>query len=341
MKKTYKVKLKTKSEKIQTLLKRSSGAYRKMYNIATEFQLNAALLGGSLKKFYSGHEVLEYLNKSKNLSLDFLKDLDKGIYIAAVYASSKAFFHKFDFHIENVPFLSRKRTKPKFKTYGNVKVTQDSIILPKIGKISLWERGRIPLGKRYSNVTVSFDGNDWFISMDVEEPLPKVNLTETIISLDFTNDGDFILNNKVISSPAKLSTYTKEELKLKKAIKKLKRQTKANTKIGANGCRIPVTTKNMQKTQKFVDKKRVRLYNMKKDYFFKVVNGVAITKPKELHILSNSSIRAYRNGYLSRAQRRGGTADFLRMMIKKLENMGTRVLKDVGIHELPALSPRL
>lgn len=340
MKKTYKVRLKTKSQRIQNLLKRCAGAYRKSYNMATELQFNAALLRGSLRRFLSGTQILQYLNMSK-CTYNFLNDLDKGIFTAAVFASSKAFTHKFDFHIENIPFLSRKKSNLKFKTVGNVRITPDSVILPKIGKISLCERGRIPAAKRYSNVTISYDGNNWFISLEVEENLPEETLSDNIVTLDFTNSGDFLLNGKLLPSPVKSGRYTKEERKLRKAMKKLKRQTLANTKMRASGRRVSVTTKNMKKTQKLVDKKRVRLYNMRKDCFFKVVNGVAITKPKELHILSNSSLRAQRNNLSSRAQLRGGSADFLRMMSKRLGIIGTRVLRHVSTSEFPPLSPRL
>lgn len=340
MKKTYKVQLNIKSKRIQTLLRRCAGAYRKSYNIATEFQFNATLLRGSLQRFLSGTQVLQYLSKFKD-SYSFLKDLDKGIYTAAVFAAVKAFNHKFDFHIENIPFLSRKKSKILFKTVGNVRVTPEAVILPKVGRISLCERGRIPSAKRYSNVTISFDGNHWFISLEVEERLPQMELSEEVVTLDFTNSGDFLLNGELLPSPVKSSRYTREERKLKKAMKKLKRQTITNTKTRASGRNVVVTTKNMKKTQKFVDKKRVRLYNMRKDCLFKVVNGVAITKPKELHILSNSSLRAQRNNLMSRAQLRGGSADFLRMMSKRLGIIGTRVLRHVSAEEFPQLSPRL
>ena len=116
MKKTYKVQLNIKSKRIQTLLRRCAGAYRKSYNIATEFQFNATLLRGSLQRFLSGTQVLQYLSKFKD-SYSFLKDLDKGIYTAAVFAAVKAFNHKFDFHIENIPFLSRKKSKILLKLW--------------------------------------------------------------------------------------------------------------------------------------------------------------------------------------------------------------------------------
>ena len=334
MKKTYKVKLKTRSRNIQNLLKRTSGAYRRLYNLSIEFQFNAALLRGSLNPFLSGSQVLKYMEPSKR-KYTFLDELDKGIFAAAIHASTKAFVHKFDYHIENIPFLSRKKTLPKFKTIGNVRVTQDSVILPKIGRIPLYERGRIPLNKRYSNVTISNDGNDWFISLEIEENTEKETLTDNIITLDVTNDGNFILNGDAIQSPTKSKNYTNEEIKLKRALKKLKRQTKTNSKINTGGHLIPVTTRNMVKTVKRVDKIKNRLYNIRKDLFFKVVNGVAITKPKELHILSNSSLRATRNNCLSRAQRRGGTADFLNMMRKKMEILGVRVLRHVSTDEFP------
>ena len=339
MKKSYKTKLKIKSNKTLEFLKRSAGTYRKVYNYCTEVQLKVALEVGPKNYHLSGTKLLSCMSKAKS-SFPYIKELDQGVFYAAIFSSTNAFRHKFDFHLDSIPFLSRKKTQPKFKTKGNVRVTQDSIIVPKLGKISLWERGRIPLGKKYSNVTFSFDGNDWFVSLEVEEEPPKVELTDAVVSLDFTNSGDFVLNGELIESPTKSKKYTSEEIKLKKALKKLKRQTKTNCKQTLRGS-IPVTTRNMKKTRKLVDKKRNKLYNMRKDCFFKVVNEVARTKPKELHILSNSSIRATRNGYVSRAQRRGGPADFLRMMSKRLGIMGTRVLRHASIEEFPLLSPRL
>ena len=340
MKRTYRVKLKTRSKRVQDLLKRCAGVYRKSFNITSEFQFEATLLRGSLRKFLSGAQTYEALEVSK-YTFSFLENFDKGIYKAAVFDSAKAFKRNFDFHVQNIPFLSRKKTTPYFRTFGNVRITDDAITLPKVGRIPLYERGRIPLAKKYSNISFSFDGNNWFISVDVEEPSVKVELTEQIVTLDFTKDGSPVINGKVKKSIVNSREYTKEERKLRRALKKLKRQTTMNAKSHVSGRLIPVTTRNMKKTQRLVDKKRVRLYNMRKDYFFKVVNEVAITKPKELHILSNSSIRAQRGGYLSRAQRIGGSADFLRMMSKRLGIMGTRVLRHVSTSEFPKALPRL
>ena len=263
---------------------------------------------------------------TKDKNFPALKDVDGGILYAATATASNAFRKKFDYHTSSIPYMSRKKNHMKFKTKGNVRVLEDRIIIPKVGEVKIYEKNYIPINKPLHNMTFTHDGNYWYMSVEVDEDYQKEELTGAPVSLDFDNLGNIVINGRSIGNPTKSKRYLKVQRRFKKLKQKLKRQTITNAKQRFYANPVPVTTRNMIKTKRELDKVSNKLYNIKRDTYKKIVCEVARTKPKELHILSNSSIRKYRNNYLSRNLREIGAKELLNMMRKKLELIGADVL---------------
>lgn len=322
--KSYKVKLNIKSNALKSLFKKMSGLYRKIYNLSLELQYYRFVV--NRKNKYIGYNSLrKVMDVCKDEQFPFLKEVDGGVYYAAIATATNAFKYAFNYHVDTIPYLSRKKDIMKFKTKGNIRIYNDCLILPKIGKVKLQEKGRIPLGKKYHNITFTNEGDGWFVSLEVEEEHIKPELTGAPVSLDFTKDGDILLNNSLINSPTKSKNYQKVQRRFKKLSKKLRRQTKANLKKVSPTRSVPVTTRNMKKTKGILDKLKKILYNVCNDAYKKLVCDVARTKPREIRILSNSSVRQTRNGYLTRKMREADSRSLLNMMRKKMGLIGADV----------------
>lgn len=328
VKKSYKVKLKVNTNTLQTSFKKMAGLYRSLYNQALDYQffrVGYYVWQPSLQ-FMSYNRLLKAMLGTKDKNFPALKEVDGGILYAATSTASNAFRKSFDYHTSSIPYMSRKKGHMKFKTKGNIKILEDRVVIPKIGEVKFYEKNYIPINKSLHNVTFIHDGNDWFLSVEVDEDYKKEELTGAPVSLDFDKLGNIILNGKSIGNPTKSKRYLKVQRRFKKLKQKLKRQTKTNAKQRFYANPIPVTTRNMIKTKKLLDKTSTKLYNIKRDTYRKIVCEVARTKPKELHILNKSSIRKYRNNYLSRTLREMGAKELLNMMRKKLELIGADVL---------------
>ena len=324
MKKSYKVKLNIKSKHLLSLFKKMSGLYRKIYNLAMEFQYYRYIV--NRKNRYVGYNLLrKAMDVCKEEQFPFLHNVDGGIYYAAIATATNAFKYAFKYNVDTIPYLSRKKDQMKFKTKGNVRIYNDCLIIPKIGKVKFQEKGRIPLDKKYHNITFINDGDGWFVTLEIEEEHAKPKLTGAPVSLDFTKDGDILLNNTLINSPTKSKKYLKVQRRFKKLSKKLKRQTKSNLKKVSPTRSIPVTTRNMKKVRSKLDKLKKTLYNVCKDAYKKLVSDVARTKPREVHFLDNSSVRQTRNGYLTRKMREADSRSLINMMRKKIGLIGADV----------------
>lgn len=330
--KSYKVKLKVKSEALRKTLKKTAGLYRTIYNLSLEFLYHRFIVNRN-NRYVGSNKLRNSMSICKDGgAFPHLKEVDGGIYYAATTTATNAFRMGFNYHVDTIPFMSRKKGQMKFKTKGNVRVFHDYIVIPKIGKVKLWEKGRIPIGKKYKNITFIHDGNDWFITLEVEEAYKKEELSEGSVTLDFTQDGDIILNNEIIQNPTKSEEYLKTQRRLKRLTKKLKRQTKQNTIKLSETRAIPRTTRNMIKTKRKLDKLKNKLYNKRKDAYSKLVCEVARTKSREFRILPKSLIRTDRNAYLTRQMREADSKSLLNMMKKRMELIGANIVYLDSVH---------
>ena len=324
MKKSYKVKLNIKSEHLKSLFKKMSGLYRKIYNTALDFQYYR-YIANRKNRYVSYNTLRKAIDYCKEEQFPYLQSVDGGIYYAAIATATNAFRYAFKYNVDTIPFLSRKKDIMKFKTKGNVRVYNDYLVIPKIGKVKLQEKSRIPLNRKYYNITFTNEGDGWFVSLEVDEDYQQPKLTGAPIFIDFTNDGNIKINEHVIESSVKTQKYIKTQRKLKKLAKKLKRQTTQNLKEVSPTRSIPVTTRNMIKTRQKLDINKKILYNIRNDIFKKLVCDVARTKPREVHILCKSSVRRTRNGYLTRKMREADCKRLLNMMRKKMELIGANI----------------
>ena len=206
-----------------------------------------------------------------------------------------------------------------------VKVFYDYITIPKLGKVKVFEKGYIPQGKNYSNITFSHDGKDWWISLDIEEEGTKEVLDGKSLYVDFSNGGLFV-NGTLLDNPVNNENYKRAEKRKRKLEKKLRRQSIANIQPTVK-CLKTRTSKNMMKIRRALSVVKNKLENIRKDSFKKQVSTVARTKPKKLYCLSSESIKKVRSSGLTRTMRENHTLDFFNTLLKKVELIGTEVVR--------------
>ena len=327
----YKSRLNT-SKQVEDKLKAMAGTYRKIFNSAMDKQWDILALSRGESKYITGTQLMNDLKKVRRKEFPFLKKMDGGILTSAAFRANESFRRWFDNYtpesFRRPRFLSRKKDLMSFKTEGNVRIFDKYIEVPKLGKIKLFEKGYFPQNETISNVTFSYDGNNWWLSLEVrgkDKTTSNADYTGEA-TLDMSIDGDIILNGKVLPSPVSTQTYKRAEKKKKALERKLKRQSLANITVNDKGCRKTRTTRNMMKTRKQLAKVTGRLENIRKDGFKKQACEVARTKLQKLHCLSSLSIKQNRQGGLTRAAREKHSLDFLNVIRKRVELVGTEIL---------------
>ena len=268
--------------------------------------------------------------------LPYLNEFDKGVFRAASMAANKAFVSNYKKYLRTLgysgltKYKSRKKGKLSFKTLGQVKVFYDYITLPKFGKVKLFEKGYIPQGKKYSNFTFSYDGVDWWMSVDVTDesaqPVAEERTGEDIF-FDFDRKGNLCINGEKKYNNIVLSDrYQRHVVRYKKLAKKLRRQTQSSMHWSKRHFkRVSLTTRNILKTKKSMSKISNHLTNMKKDYFRKVVNELARLKPNKVLTLPNNVIRVLKNNFLTRFFRESSIKEFFNILINKFKSIGIEV----------------
>ena len=328
--KYFKTKLNT-NKKTEALLKAFAGTYRKIWNTSMLKQWDILAFSKGVNPYLTGTELMNVLKGMIKKSFPYLKKMDGGLLTSAAFRSNESFRRWFDtytFESERNPkFLSRKKDNMSFKTSGNVRVFYDYIEVPKLGKIKLFEKGYIPQGKTYSNITFSHDGVNWWLSLEIREDKDayKVEDLKDEATLSFDKEGDIYLNNTLLSTAVTSETYKKVERRKRSLEKKLKRQSLSNM-VKVKGGKKTRTSKNMVKTRQLIAKIKARLEALRKDSFKKNVNEVAKTKLQQLYLPSSTTISQKLQGGLSRVMREKHTLEFLNMIRKKVELMGTEVV---------------
>ena len=333
MAKSYRTKLHITSKKLEEALKSYAGTYRKIYNTSIDLQQEWLNYSRNPKHFFlPSEQIINVLRIKRNDYFPFIKGMDGGM-IAAAALRSKDHFKRWwetlsPFSTYRFPkYKSRKKDNMSFKTCGKVKVFYDHISVPKLGDIKLYEKGYIPQGKRYSNITFSHDGSDWWISLTVrDEKEIREELTGKSVYVDFTNEGSLVINGEVIERANDKENYKRLSTKKKSLEKKLKRQSLANMVRSGHGMKTR-TTRNMLKTKKLITAIKTKLEDIKKDSFKKQASIVARTKPKKLYCLSSNSISKQRQGGLTRAMRESSTLQFFNTIVRKAEAIGTQIVR--------------
>ena len=317
--KTFKIKLKL-NNKQRTRLFKNASVSRFAYNLTIELQEENYKKGN---KFLSDSEVRKIITTRKKDDLAWLYDYNCDIVKQAVKDACKAYKKFFNKKAKKPKFKSAKLTKPSFYVDGwKLKIENGYVKIPLCTKIKLYEKDYIPEGLNYQNPRITFDGINWWLSAGLPTEIEQYELTDEIIGIDLgLKELATCSNGMVFHNVAK----SKEYQKVNKSLKQKQKQISRKYEMNKQGNKF-IKTSNIKKLERKIQKKRIRLQNIKKDYFHKSSTALVRTKPKAI-VLEDLNVAGMRkNKHLSHSLQETSISTFKQMLISKAESHGIEVV---------------
>ena len=311
--KAFKTELKP-NNKQKTLFTKHAGCSRFVYNWA---------LGLLIEDYESGRKEIEptkftlisLLNKRKHTEFPWMREVSadtQDFTLGNLETAFKRFF-------KNIKNKKAKAGFPRFKKRGkrdsfslkqSITVENNRIKLPRIGWVRLKRHDYIPLGKPKS-VTISLKAGRWFISVLYEFTPVKQEYNDDILGVDLgiknlatCSDGTVFKNNE------RIKYYEKQKDQLQR---KLKRQKK-----GSN---------SSKRTLLLLQKKYVKIANIRKDLLHKTTSHLVRTKPHGTIVLEDLHVKGMmKNHCLAGSLSRVSLGEFRRQVEYKSKWYGKTVI---------------
>jgi putative transposase len=208
-------------------------------------------------------------------------------------------------------FKTRKKGLGSFRLTGRIVVSEKAIVLPRLGRLRLKERGYLPTGAdvQILSATVSEQAGRWYVSVQVEEEQavpsnsgPVVGIDLGITHLATLSDGEVIPNPR----------------HLKRRLKKLKRLQRVVSRRQKGG-------KNRKKAVRRLAKLHRQIKNQRHNTLHQVTTRLAKTKSvlvvEDLNVLG-----MLKNHHLAQAIGDVGFSEFKRQLLYKASWYGSRVI---------------
>ncbi|RTK96782.1 MAG: transposase [Neisseriaceae bacterium] len=206
-------------------------------------------------------------------------------------------------------FKSKKNGLGSFKLTGTIKVSNTHIQLPRLGKIKLKEFGYLPVNAKILSANVSERAGKWFVSIQVEEEINKIQKPEAIVGVD--------LGIKTLAVCSDGTTFDNPNA-LKSNLDRLKRRSKQLSKKQKG-------SKNRKKAAKKLAKLHYRIANIRKDSLHKITSYLTKTKSKvAIEDLNVSGM--LKNRKLSRSIQDIGLFEFRRQLEYKGKWYGCEII---------------
>ena len=221
-------------------------------------------------------------------------------------------------------FKSKKNSIPKFYqdpckiqfTETHVKVEGFAVSKKrkkqKLNWIKLAEAGRIPIGGKYSDPRIKFDGEHWWLTVGVE--VMKVEKKQTtknegmgidlgIKELAIGSDG---MREKNINKTKKVKQLEKKKRRLQRSIS---RKYEKNKK-GESYCK----TSNIRKAEEKLLKINHRLTDIRQNYVHQITTKIIQREPSFVCIEDLNVKGMMKNKYLSKAVQQQSLGEFRRQL---------------------------
>lgn len=183
----------------------------------------------------------------------------------------------------------------------------------KLNWICLSEKGRIPLGVKYYNPRITYDGINWWISVGVEAENSEVYKPETDgIGIDLGIKELAVCSNGKVYGNINRSKKVRNLEKRKKRLQRSISRKYLKNKKGGSYCK----TKNIIKAEKQKLKIEHQLVHIRKNYQLQTISEIISRKPKFIAIEDLNVSGMMKNKYLSKSVQNQGLREFR----KRLEN---------------------
>ena len=227
-------------------------------------------------------------------------------------------------------FRSKKKSIPKFyQDTIKIKFRDTHVKLEgfsssrkankqKLNWVRLAEHGRIPTDANYRNPRISFDGLNWWISVGIEYPDCKEELSNEGIGIDLG-----IKDLAVCSDTNSYKNINKSQTvqKLGKCKRRLQRSVSRKydkNKKGESYCK----TNNIVKNERLLLKVNHRLTNIRKNYLNQTTSEIVNRKPRFICIEDLNVSGMMKNKYVSKAVQNQGFFEFRKQLEYKCKEKG-------------------
>ena len=336
---TYKVRLLPNNKQATKFFQFADGA-RFAYNWALEQEKTNYENGG---KFLSNCDLRKKFTKfKKNPEAAWLNDISNNVTKQAIKDACDAYKRFFKGLSGHPNFKSKRKTRPGFyQDTDKIKFTGTHVKLEKIAdstrknrKAANWvrlaEKNRIPVGCKYINPRITFDGIYWWISVGVEE-------SEAVGKPDRDRGVGIDLGIKDLAVCSDGETYKSinKSSKVRKLEKRLKRQKRRQSRMmennidhyitDAKGYRHPVWKKPISEYRNFIKRKGEvqktykRLSNIRQDYLHQKTAETVNREPKFICIEDLNVKGMMKNKHLSKAVQEQELREFRRQIQYKAD----------------------
>ena len=325
MYKSYKVKLlPTKEQEKQMFFQ--AGCSRHIYNWCLSFQKDRYEKG---EKFVSAMGMSKHLTAYKNEEgNEWLKKCDSMVLVVAYTDACTAFKNFFrevkKGNKKSYPkYKSRNKTTPAFApSYQNIKITDRTVKLAKIGIVKLARKNYIPLVKKYSNPRVTYDGLHWYLSVGVEQEEQEYQLNPTSLGIDLG-----IKELAVVSDGTVYENINKTEhvRKIEKRLKRLQRQVSKKYEMNKQGNKY-YKTNNIIKLEKQILKLQHQLRDIRQNQRHTMTHQTVEKLPQRIVIEDLNVKGMMKNKHLSEAIGKQGFYEIRRQLEYKCKEKGIELV---------------
>ena len=333
MMKSFKVML-VPNNRQRTRLFQFAGTARFAYNWALRKEIDAYEAG---EKFISNFDLRKEFTVLRNSAeYPWLKTISNNVTKQAIKDCVDAYEKFFKKQSGHPKFKSKRRGDFSFyQDVAKIQITATHVKLEAIATslrknkqrlnwIRLAEVGRIPVGVKYKQPRITFDGLNWWISVVIElaETKPAENYGESVgIDLGIKNlatcsDGTIYPN---INRTATVRRLKKKQRRLQRSVS---RKYEMNNTKGESYSK----TRNLIKSEKKLLRIHHRLANIRQNYRHQITSEIIRRKPS-LIVLEDLNVRGMMsNRHLAKAVQEQGFYEFRRQIEYKATWLGLRVV---------------
>ena len=309
-----------------------AGAARFAYNWALTREQENHEKGG---KFLPDTELRKEFTRLRNSDeYAWLQNISNNVTKQAIKDACNAYKNFFKGLQQYPRYKTKKRSMPKFYQDNiKLKFTDTHVKLEgfsssrkankqKLNWVRLAEPGRIPADARYMNPRISFDGLNWWISVGIECPDSREELSEQGIGIDLgVKDLAVCSDNHTYKNINKSQTIKKLEKRKRRLQRSVSRKYEQNKKKGKY-CK----TNNVIKKEKLLLKVNHRLTNIRKNYLHQTTSEIVDRKPRFICIEDLNVSGMMKNRHLAKAVQSQGFYEFHRQLEYKCKNAGIQLI---------------
>jgi len=291
----------------QTRLFQYAGAARFAYNWALSQERDNHQSGN---KFISEGDLRKAFTILRN-STDYrwLQSISNNVTKQAIKDACGAYQKFFNKQANFPKFKSRKHSKMAFfQDPIKLKFTATHVKLEGIARcirknrrklnfVRLAEHNRIPIGVKYYNPRITFDGLHWWISVGIEVPERQVSLNSTGMGIDLGIKDLAVCSDGTAYKNINKSNEIKRLEKRKHRIQRSISRKYIKNKKGESYCK----TSNIKKSEKLLLKVTRRLTNIRENYLHQVTTEITNRKPRFVAIEDLNVGGMMKNRHLSKS----------------------------------------